>query len=323
MPDYATQLFNALMETRVRNWAGVSYKMPRGMVGGRRIVPESHLSPPFYRYNIFETQTYFSAFHISEQTIVNYLEGMMNNRVEWMTGYAMANFFIADLIRKLNLKAPKMKAVITSSEKLTQKMKNTISEVFQCPVFDSYSGGEACGLISESAEGELLVSPDVGIMEFVDENGIYVTNGEIGEIISTGLINFDQPLIRYCIGDMARLAKNQALKTNHHMQKVDEIIGRIEDIVVGSDGRKMVRFHSLFIEVLGLIKSQIIQNSYSDFTIKLIIDKNLYNREDAEFKISKRLESQLGKSSIHYQYVDTLPTEKNGKIKAVVSFVKE
>ena len=85
----------------------------------------------------------------------------------------MSNFFLADFIEKNNLKAPKMKAVITSSEKLTTEMRKVIERVYDCKAFDSYSGSEFCGLISESQEGELLVSPDVGIMELIKDDGSY------------------------------------------------------------------------------------------------------------------------------------------------------
>ena len=95
------------------NWAGVSYTLPRGMVGGRRILPESKMIPPFYRYNIFEKQTYFSAYHISEGTIENYLKGINDNKIEWLTGYAMSIYYIADFIQKAGLEAPQLKAVIT------------------------------------------------------------------------------------------------------------------------------------------------------------------------------------------------------------------
>ncbi len=323
MPDYASQTFSALMETRVRNWAGVDYKTPRGMVGGRRIIPDSYVEPPFYRYNFVEKQTYFSAYHISKQTIGDYLNGIIENKVEWMTGYAMSNYFIADFISKAGLKAPHLKAVITSSEKLTDKMREVISTIFGCKVFDSYSGCEACGLISESAEGELLVSPDAGIMEFIDEDGREVSNGEVGEIVSTGLINYDQPLIRYRIGDMAKVSMDQRLRTKHQMTKIDEIVGRIEDVVVSSDGRKMVRFHGLFVGIKGLIQSQLIQLTYIDFEIKLIVDDLLYDKQEAEAIINQRLESQIGKVVIKFDYVSALPAGKNGKIKAVVSNISK
>ena len=320
VPEYVAQVFSALMENRVRNWAGVSCVMPRGMVGGRRILPKSKMQKPFYRYNIFEKQTYFSAYHISEQTVENYLRGIVENKVEWMTGYAMSNYFIADFIQKAGLKAPQLRAVITSSEKLTLEMRQIISDVFRCKVFDSYSGCEACGLISESSLGELLVSPDVGIMEFINENGDYVSNGEIGEIVSTGLINFDQPLIRYRIGDMAKLSLDQHLKTDHQMMKIDEIVGRVEDVVIGCDGRKMVRFHGLFIGIAGLIQSQLIQITYTDFIIKLIVDTS-YIPDQSECLIRKRLESQLGKVHVRFEYVTSLSVGKNGKVKAVISLI--
>lgn len=312
----------AYMEARILNWAGVSYKMPRGMVGGRRIIPESNMQSPFYRYNIFEKQTYFSAYHISESTISDYLKGIIDNKVEWMNGYAMSNFFIADLIQKSGLKAPQLKAVITSSEKLTVEMRRIISSVFQCKIFDSYSGCEFCGLISESNAGELLVNPDVGIMEFIKEDGNYVQNGEIGEIVSTGFVNYDQPLIRYRIGDMAKKSFNQTLLTDHKMIKVDEIIGRVEDIVKGIDGRKMVRFHSLFTNIPGLKQSQLIQKTFTDFEIILSIDNNIFKKEKSEKDISMRLESQLGKLNVKYKYVNSIPVELNGKVKAVISNVK-
>ncbi|MGV6846541.1 MAG: hypothetical protein ACWA42_10490, partial [Lutibacter sp.] len=76
-------------------------------------------------------------------------------------------------------------------------MKKTISQTFNCKVFDAYSGVEACGLISENIHGELLFSPDSGILEIIDKNGNPSNKGEVGEVVSTGFINYNQPLIRY------------------------------------------------------------------------------------------------------------------------------
>ena len=47
------QRWFALFESRVRNWAGVSSSVSRGMIGGRRIIPDAKASAPFYRYNFF------------------------------------------------------------------------------------------------------------------------------------------------------------------------------------------------------------------------------------------------------------------------------
>ena len=75
-------------------------------------------------------------------------------------------------------------------------MRESIERAFLCKVYDGYSGVEACGLISENKSGELLFSPDTGILEVIDNDGNQVLNGESGEVISTGLLNYDQPLIK-------------------------------------------------------------------------------------------------------------------------------
>jgi len=314
------QKWSGIFEARIRNWAGVNKSMARGMIGGRRILPESELKPPYYRYNIFEKQTYFSAYHLTPDTAADFLEGMKKHNVEYMTGYAMSNFFLADFIDNSNLTAPKMKAVITSSEKLTAEMRKVIERVYDCKTFDGYSGSEFCGLISETQEGELLVSPDVGIMEFVKDDGSYARNGEIGEIVSTGFLNYDQPLIRYRIGDLALLSGNQIPKSKHCMTKIDEIIGRIEDIIIAKDGRKIVRFHSLFLDIVGLIAAQIEQHDYEHISFNLVSDES-FTKMTSEKIIKTRLESQLGKVEVEFNYLRELPVEKSGKIKAVISHI--
>ena len=143
------------------------------MIGGRKILKGN--SPPSYRYNYFEKQTYFSAYHISQNNVQNYLKGIIKGKVEYMTGYAMSNYLLAIEFEKAGIVPPKMKAVITSSEKLTKKMRRTLERVYDCKVFDSYSGVEACGLISESNDGKLFNSPDVGIIEVLDEKGKCLT----------------------------------------------------------------------------------------------------------------------------------------------------
>ena len=312
------QIWSAAYEVRVRNWAGVNHKMRRGMIGGRRVVPNAIASPPYYRYNYFEKQTYFSAYHLSADTVKNYMSGLIENNVEYLVGYAMSIYFWADFINSdPSIKSIQLKAVLTSSEKLTDKMRDTIERAFLCNVYDGYSGVEACGLISENKFGELLFSPDTGILEVLDERGNQVLNGESGEVISTGLLNYDQPLIRYRIGDRVKLSTSQSSISNLAFPIIEEIEGRIEDVIIGVDGRKMVRFHSIFINVNGLQAAQVIQHKLDFLEINLVVN-NSYSKE-SEKTIFKRLESQLGQVKVKYSYLDSLPLTKGGKIKAVVS----
>ena len=312
------QEWSAVYELRVRNWAGVNYNMRRGMIGGRKIIPDALATPPYYRYNYFERQTYFSAYHLSPKTVADYMNGLKRNKVEYLVGYAMSLYFWADFINNDSSIEPiKLKAVLTSSEKLTNEMRAVIEKAFTCKVFDAYSGVEACGLISENEFGELLFSPDTGILEIIDGVGEYVVDGEVGEVCSTGFLNYDQPLIRYRIGDRVKLSSSQSSKSNLEFPIIEEIEGRLEDVVIGADGRKMVRFHSLFIDVNGLKSAQIVQHEIDFVEIKLIIE-DCYSK-NSERIISERLTSQLGPIQIKYNYVNKIPLTNSGKFKAVIS----
>jgi len=311
------QKWSAAFEVRIREWAGVDRFTPRGMIGGRKILRTN--TAPFYRYNYFEKQTYFSAYHIGPSNINSYLKGIIDGKVEYMTGYAMSNYLLAKEFEKAGIIPPKMKAIITSSETLTNEMRRTLEKVYDCKVFDSYSGVEACGLISESNDRKLLNSPDVGIIEVLDEKANNVKENEIGELISTGILNYDQPLIRYKIGDRISFRNVNDFNNQTQMPIIKSINGRIEDVVIGPNGNIMVRFHTVFIDIYGLIASQTIQKTISHIELKLVVDVD-YNDLKSEIIMIDRLKYQLGNSiKVSFVYVNELPRTSSGKIKAVIS----
>ena len=314
------QKWSAAFESRIRNWAGVSNMDGRGMIGGRRVVKDANSNSPFYRYNFIEKQIYFSAYHINYFNTSNYVFAINKYKPIYMTGYAMSNYFLARFIEESNLKVQPLKAVITSSEKLTPEMRETFKRVYNCKTYDSYSGVEACGLISECEFGKLHVSEDVGYIEFIKEDGTHAKPGEIGEMICTGFLNYDQPLIRYRIGDMAKWSLNQTCNCKRNMPIIEEITGRVEDTVVGQDGRRMVRFHGIFVDIPSIIEGQIIQHDLNEFEIKIVGSAALTTLEKKI--ITQRLESQIGKIVLTINMVDSIPRNNNGKFKAVISKIK-
>ena len=312
------QVWAAVYESRVRNWAGVNKEMRRGMIGGKMIIKDPNAAPPYYRYNAAEKQTYFSAYHISKDNLDNYVKGLFENNIEYMVGYALSNYFLADLIVKNNIKAPKMKSVLTSSEKLTKEMRETFFKAYGCNTYDAYSGVEVCGLISENLEGDLLWSPDVGIAEVIDNNDNPALEGEL---ISTGLLNFDQPLIRFRIGDSIKISKDQKTKSGLNMLKIDEIFGRIEDVIVTKDGRKIISLYRLFLDIPYLKLSQVIQHSYIDFEIKIVVEKEFSEKE--ELQIRERFHNKIGKDvNLKISFVKEIPNSSNGKYRLTISKIK-
>lgn len=315
------QKISAAYEVRVRNWAGLTRHQGRGMIGGRRILPKGNASPPFYRYNFVEKQLYLSAYHISAHNVENYLYGIQKYKSEYMVGYAMSNYLLARFFDELGLQAPRMKAVLTSSEPLTPEMRSLMERVYQCKIYDGWSGVENCGLISENEFGQLLVSPDTGILEVLNESGEPCKPGEVGELVCTGLLNYDQPLIRYKIGDKVRLSKDQTNLCGRNMPVIESIVGRVEDVVIGPDGREMVRFHGVFVDLPHVTRGQIIQEGFSEFNV-LLESSGLLTKEEITL-VESRMKSQLGdRISVSVREVKEISPGPNGKFKAVISKIK-
>lgn len=314
------QTYYAIFEARVLYWAGLNYKVPRAVIGGRRILQDGDDKGPYYRYNLVEKQTYLSAYHLSTKTVRNYVEGIIKHNAEYLTGYASANYFLARFIEETGIKPPKIKAILTSADKLTEEMRKTFRRVYGCETFDSYNGVEATCLISECEHHRLHIVPDVGILEILNEKGEPCKPGETGEAVTTGLLNYDQPLIRYRMGDLIKLAEDQTCKCGRHIPVVDEIVGRIEDTVVGPDGREMVRFHGIFYNIPAIIEGQVIQHTYTDFELKVVVSRALTNEELSLIK--KRMISQLGEINVEVLVIDSIPRSSNGKFKAVISEVR-
>lgn len=317
--DAMHQRWSAAYEARVRNWAGVDNNMSRGMIGGRPILPNADARLPYYRYNYFERQIYFSAYHISSATVCNYVDALNKYRPDYMVGYAMSNYFLARFIKESGLQVPQMKAVITSSEKLSAEMRKLMEEVYHCKTYDGWSGVEACGLVSECEHGGLHISPDVGLVEILKENGEPAKPGEYGEVVCTGFLNYDQPLIRYRIGDYMCVSDKQC-QCGRHMPLVEEITGRIEDTIIGKDGREMVRFHGIFIGMPAIVKGQIVQETLEDIVINVETERVL-TAEEREI-LTKRIYSQLGEVNVQIFEMKEIPCGNNGKFRAVISKVK-
>lgn len=313
------QRWSAAFEARIRHWAGIDNSMARGMIGGRRVLPDGNAEPPFYRYNRAEKQVYYSAYHISPSNASNYVEAMYQYNIQYMTGYAVSNYLLARYIQQSKLTAPPLKAVITSSEKLTSEMRKVMEEVYQCKTYDSWSGVEACALVTECEAGSLHISEDVGIIEVLDEHGNEVAEGETGEVVCTGLLNFDQPLIRYRIGDRMTKGKGTC-KCGRAMPLIQEIEGRMEDVVTGPDGRQMVRFHGIFVGIPEIERAQVIQHQIDEIEVRLQHEKPIDPRH-LEL-IRERMISQLGDVHVRISLHQIIEQTANGKYKAVISLIK-
>lgn len=223
------------------------------------------------------------------------------------------------MLDELGVEMYSPKAILTSSEKLTDDMRSMLEKVYRCEVFDAYSGVEACCQASECEYHNMHISPDMGIIEFLDEDDQPVPPGIPGRMIATGFLNFAQPLIRYDTGDIGIYTEDEC-PCGRQMPLIKELVGRLEDTVVGKDGRETVRFHGIFIGLDHVSEGQIIQEELDRFRIRLVVLPD-FGKSDKEI-IYDRFQQRLGNIKLDYEFVDKIERTKAGKFRAVISHVK-
>lgn len=311
------QRFFAAREARSFQWAGVSLRRPRAMMGGRMIAPTAHCSPPYYRYNAAERQVYFTAYHIRASTAGNYVEGINRYRPEVFTGYAYSTSLLARLMLEQGLTLDYTPvAAILGSEKLSPDMRAVIGRALKVRVYEEYGSVEQCVLATECSQGSLHVNPDFGIVEIVDDSGQPVPVGTEGRILCTGLLSDTQPLIRYDIGDLAAWSAAPCA-CGRSLPVLAGMVGRLEDAVIGPDGREISRFHGIFINLPNLVEAQVIQEDISLIRIR-VVGTEKFNTADEELMRRRTALERLGDVRVVIERVPAIERTERGKFRAVI-----
>ena len=199
-------------------------------------------------------------------------------------------------------------------------MRSIMEKAYKCRVFEEYSTVENALFASECEYGSLHVSPDAGIVEILRPDGSACDPEEVGEVVSTCIIRDYQPLIRYRLGDLAAWS-SKPCKCGRNMPVIKEVVGRIEDVVIGPDGRQMVRFHGVFTGQPHVVEGQIIQEAIDKILVKVVPTDGFSEIDSAD--ICQRVQQRLGESvQVTVETVSEIPRSKAGKFKAVISNIR-
>jgi len=308
----------AYREARSFRWAGVSYEGSRASLAMRPVVAASQATPPFWRYNPWEKQLYLSLFHVGPGTVESYVAEINERKPDAFTGFVSAWYELACLIRERGLKVWQPKALITTSEQLLPHMRETLESVFGAPVFEEYGMVENCSLGTQCEYGKLHISLDFGITEIVRADGSPTEPGEPGRVLLTGLANDSQLFIRYDIGDQAAWDGEKCSCGRDALPTFRELFGREEDAVLLPDGRRTPRFDFLFKDLPGVMEAQVVQEKAAELRVKIVPSKT---HTDADYStIRTRFAARIGGNmELRFEIVPSIPREKNGKFRPVVS----
>jgi phenylacetate-CoA ligase len=169
---------------------------------------------------------------------------------------------------------------------------------------------------SECVKGRLHLWPEIGHVEVVKGAA---SDGEKtpGELICTGLLNDDMPLIRYRVGDRGSLASpGDSCECGRGLPILLSVEGRMDDVLYTSDGRAIGRLDPIFKSRTPLSEAQIIQDRLDLIRIRFVPDAQ-FSSSDAQSLI-ERVRERMGPVEVVLEAVDSIPRGSNGKFRSVI-----
>lgn len=304
---------------RFLGWHGVSPFDESATFAGRLFVGPSSTSTVQWRRNAAMHDTLFSSYHLTDESIPLYVRELEKRQPVFIDSYPSSIYRIASFLESRGQSHQiRPKVIVTSSETLLDYQRQTITRVFGCPVRDQYGSAEMAGFFAECEQGRYHVAAEYGSVEVVDANGTPLPDGQPGQLCLTGFINPAMPLIRYLIGDVARLSA-ESCACGRGSAIVESIEGRIDDVIVTPSGRHVGRLDPAFKGVTGIRESQILQTGLDHIVVRIVAtDRTLVDSSVLVSNLTERLGADV---RITIDFVDTIDKEANGKFRAVKSLL--
>jgi phenylacetate-CoA ligase len=284
-------------------------------IGGRLVTAPWRTKPPFWVYNKRWDQLYMSSYHLSPRHLGYYVEKLRKFKADYIEGYPSSIYSVASYIIDKGLEPVSFGCCFTTAEMLFDYQRQAIKKAFCCRTYNQYGCGEQVVFATECKEGSMHLSPEVGIVEVVDDNDNPVPCGRLGNLICTSLVNKVQPFIRYRIGDVGSLGEGRC-SCGSPLPVLKNIEGRSEDVLITSDGRRVGRLDHVVYGIEGISLAQIVQEDYDRFCIRLVPSKE-YNAF-TEKKVIESLATRIGKANIRVELVDEIERTSAGKFQAVI-----
>lgn len=305
---------------RATRWWGVDIGDPEIVVWGSPIELGTQDRIRGIRDKLMRTEL-MPAFLMSEQNLDRFVARIRERRPKMLFGYPSAISHIAGHAKKrgVPLNTLGVKVVFCTSERLYDHQRAAISEAFGCPVANGYGGRDAGFIAHECPAGSMHITAEDIIVEIVDEHGKVQPAGVSGEIVVTHLATSDFPFIRYRTGDIGTLGSDLC-SCGRGLPLLKEIQGRSTDFVVAADGTVMHGLALIYIlrDLVGVRSFKVIQESLEKTRVLVVTDAGF--QPSAVEQIVAGFRQRLGSSvNVQVEIVDSIPAEKSGKFRYIVS----
>jgi phenylacetate-CoA ligase len=274
--------------------------------------------PPHERYR---NRLILSQFHTDDQSFAAYVRMLDDFRAEYMTVFPTT---LLMLTRYCATHAPRVhrpRLIVCYSENLYDEHRREMEAFWGCRIYNRYGHSEGCVSAAECEAGRLHLSAEYGVTELLRDDGTPCEPGEEGRIVATGLYTTSMPFVRYDTGDRGVLDA-ASCPCGRGLPVLARVDGRGDDLIVGSDGRRVAAYRAVYAHTRGIRFTQIVQERAGEITVRIVPDED-YD-ESVQDVLRANIVAQVGQTlAVRFEIVDDVERTPSGKIRLVLSRLRE
>jgi phenylacetate-CoA ligase len=299
-------------------WAGGGLGEPELYIWGSEKDLEGSAEPRNRIGNRLLRRTLLNAFLLTEETIEAILAQLQTAAPHLVIAYAQAGYEVARFASRKGIAVPPQRGMVATAGTLYDFMREQMEATFGCRVLNRYGSRETGDMAGECEHRTgLHVLPWTCHVEVIGPNGEPVGPGEEGEIAVTGFTNRAMPLIRYLIGDRARLPERDVpCPCGRRTQMLAEVTGRSVDTFLGPGGQMVdgEYFTHLMYFRPWLRQFQVVQRAPAEVVYRVACEAEVPAADREE--IVAKTKAVLGDDcAVEFEQVETIAPSASGKLR--------
>ena len=265
---------------------------------------------PFVRhiYDWIRNEIPMNTVNLTDELCKKYVQVIIEKKIRYIYGYAASIYIFTQYVHMHNINLTQIEGVFSTSENMTDEYRELIEQTYQCHVMDCYGARDA-GITAYEIERHCYHVGYNAIAEIINP-----IEKNTGSIITTNLLNYSFPLLRYQFGDEAELSPIRGGNNNYNGQTIKRILGRTSDVMRMENGHNMTATgFSMIMKDFDIKAFSFNKTGVNEISLTIQpIEGKFTTKQEKE--IRRVISLYIGSdATLHIEYIDHFNPLANGK----------
>lgn len=258
-------------------------------------------------YDKIRNEIPMNTVNLTDELCEKYIGIIRKKKIKYLYGYTASIYIFTKYIAAHKIDLHQIKGVFTTSENLTDEYRNLIEKTYGCKVWDCYGARDAGITAYETEYHKYRVGYNAiaEIINPIEEN--------TGTLLSTNLLNYSFPLLRYQFGDEVELLPEFG-GDGYNGQTILRILGRTSDVMRLENGHNMTATgFAMIMQEFDIVAFSFNKTGVNEVTLTIQPVKGKYD-EKQEAEIRRTIYLYIGNDTkLNIEYVEKFEALANGK----------